>query len=73
MFMKLIKYGHENPGGAKELNTKQILMKTKISEVVPGSSDRPSGSSKLATGAPYLASIAFSHDLSSLVLNILAC
>ena len=33
--MKLIKYGHENPGGAQDLKTLEIVMKTVIFEVVP--------------------------------------
>ena len=35
IFMKLTKCRHENPGGAQELRTVEIVMKTKVFEVVP--------------------------------------
>ena len=35
MFMYLIEYGHENPGGAQELRTVEIVMKTEVFEIVP--------------------------------------
>ena len=34
IFMELTKYRHENPGGAQELRTVEIAMKTKVFEVV---------------------------------------
>ena len=44
----------------------EIVMKTVIFEVVPRGPTWPSGSSGFSPGAPDLAIIAFSHDLSSL-------
>ena len=35
MFVKLIKYGHENPGGAQELKTGEVLIQSVVFEVVP--------------------------------------
>ena len=38
--MELTKYRHENPGGAQDLRTMEIVMKMKLFEVVPR---RPTG------------------------------
>ena len=35
IFLEFTKYRHENPGGAQELRTVEIVMKTKVFEVVP--------------------------------------
>ena len=35
IFISFMKYGHENPGGAQDLKTVEIVMKTMIFEVVP--------------------------------------
>ena len=66
IFMELTKCRHENPGGAQELRTLEIVMKTEFLRSSQGGSQGPLGSSNLPTTAPDLAIIAFSHDLSSL-------
>ena len=35
IFISFIKYGHENRGGAQELQTSEIVMKNNDFEVVP--------------------------------------
>ena len=71
IFLALIKYRHENPGGAQELRTVEIVMKTTVFGASQGGPQGPLGSSNFQTTAPDLAIIASSHDLLFLVFRIL--
>ena len=54
IFMELTKYRHENPGGAQELRTVEIVMKTKVFEVVPRGPTRAIQKFQLSNNCPGL-------------------